>query len=109
MALFNDLIEVHRALLVLDDYGSHRDWENPTVVWSGLGAAVPYARVAKADNPNRETSTSRITCYLPGDITVDSADRLLFQGRFWALEGQAWKWRLGSRRYTMLAAKEVTK
>jgi hypothetical protein len=109
MALFNDHIEVHRAPLVADDYGHHRDWDSQTVVWSGMGAGVPYRRAWKADESTRETALNRATLYLPGDIAVDSADRILFQGHIWSPEGEAWKWKLGSRQYTMLDVKVVTK
>ncbi|MGW2709441.1 hypothetical protein HKX69_05825 [Streptomyces argyrophyllae] len=109
MALFNDQIEIHRAPLVTDDYGKHRDWDNATVVWSGRGAGVPYRRTEKPDEATRETSVRRATCYLPGDVAVDSADRILFQGRAWSPEGDAWKWKLGSRQYTMLNVRTVTK
>jgi hypothetical protein len=109
MALFNDHIDIHRAPLVTDDYGKHRDWDNPVVVWSGLGAGVPYRRAWKTDAASRETSLNRATLYLPGDVEVDSADRILFQRNTWYSEGEAWKWKLGSRQYTMLDVKLVTK
>jgi len=78
-------------------------------VWSGLGAGVPYLRTQKVDDPARETSQNKATIYLPGDVAVDSADRILFQGKRWTPEGEAWKWKLGSRRYTMVHVKVVTK
>ncbi|MGJ3559628.1 hypothetical protein ACR6C2_16785 [Streptomyces sp. INA 01156] len=40
MALMNERIEVHRAPLVEDAYGRHRDWDNYTVFWSDR-AGVP--------------------------------------------------------------------
>jgi hypothetical protein len=40
---------------------------------------------------------------------VDSADRILFQGQTWHLEGEAWKWKLGARQFTMIDVKVVTK
>jgi hypothetical protein len=109
MALFNDQIEVQRAPLIEGEYGRRRDWTNYTVVWSGLGAGVPYQRTRKLDDPARETTQNKATIYLPGDIAVDSADRILFQGKQWTPEGEAWKWKLGSRRYTMVQVKGVTK
>ncbi|MFI0553419.1 hypothetical protein [Streptomyces scabiei] len=109
MALFNDRITVYRAPLVADDYGKHRDWANQTVVWSGMGAGVPYRRAWKADAASRETALNRATCYLPGDVQIDSSDRISFQGNTWAPEGAAWKWKLGSRQYTMIDLKMVTK
>ncbi|MFJ9006996.1 hypothetical protein [Streptomyces canus] len=109
MALFNDCIEVRRAQLVTDDYGKHRDWDNQTVVWSGMGAGVPYRRAWKAEESTRETALNRATLYLPGNVAVDSSDRILFQGNTWHPEGEAWKWKLGSRQYTMIQVKLVTK
>ncbi|WP_435270923.1 hypothetical protein [Streptomyces sp. 1222.5] len=109
MALFNDHITVYRAQLVTDDYGKHRDWDNQVTVWTGLGAGVPYRRAWKADEASRETALNRATLYLPGDVDVDSADRIEFQGNTWHPEGEAWKWSLGSRRYTMLNVRMVTR
>ncbi|MFF3416825.1 hypothetical protein ACFYW9_19310 [Streptomyces sp. NPDC002698] len=107
--LFNDRIEVRRARLVADDYGKHRDWDDPLIVWSGFGAGVPRGGPSSPDAASRETSTSKATVYLPGDVAVDSADKVLFQDQLWQLEGRAWKWKLGSRRYTMLHVKAVIK
>ncbi|MGW5773104.1 hypothetical protein ACWEVY_28630 [Streptomyces longwoodensis] len=109
MSLLNDPIKVYRAPLVNDGYGPRRDWGSPEVVWSGLGAGVPYARSSKPDEATRETATNRATIYLPGDVAVDSADRVEFHDQLWHLEGAAWKWKLGSRQFTMLQAKVVSK
>ncbi|MFE5542778.1 hypothetical protein ACFQ71_03050 [Streptomyces sp. NPDC056534] len=109
MALFNDHISVHRAPLVSDAYGKHRDWFQAVKVWEGLGAALPYRRSEVPELPTRETAVTRITVYLPGAIAWDSADRLLIRGEWWESDGDAWPWRLGSRRYTQLYAKKVTK
>jgi hypothetical protein len=109
MSLFNDDIEVHRAPMIDSAYGHKRDWDAATVVWTGKGAAVPYRRTRKVDPGSRETSQRFATVYLPGIADVDSADRLKLRGEFWELEGEAWPWVLGSRRYTMLDIKRVTK
>lgn len=109
MALMNERIEVHRAPLVEDAYGKHRDWANPSVVWSGLGAGVPYLRTRKTETPIRETAMSKAKLYLPGDVDVDTADQILFQGKLWTLEGEAWKWKMGARQYTMVDVRLVTK
>lgn len=109
MALFNDFIEVRRAALVDDPYGQHRDWANYTVVWSGLGAGVPYLRTRKTDTPIRETALSKAKLYLPGDLDIDTADQILFQGKLWTLEGEAWKWKMGARQYTKIDVRVVTK
>ncbi|WP_328377039.1 hypothetical protein OHB13_11845 [Streptomyces sp. NBC_00440] len=109
MALFNDIIEVRRAPLVEDAYGHHRDWDTYTVVWSGLGAGVPYLRTHKAETPVRETTTNKATIYLPGNLEVDSSDQILFQSKLWTPEGEPWKWKLGSRQYTMIDVRGVTK
>ncbi|WP_340376599.1 hypothetical protein U5640_16775 [Streptomyces sp. SS7] len=109
MALFNDPIEIHRAPLVGDTYGKHRDWDQAVKVWEGVGAALPYRRSYKPDAAVRETSRTRITVYLPGTVDFDSADRLLIGGEWWESDGEPWPWRLGSRQYTQLYAKRVTK
>lgn len=109
MALFNDPIEVHRAPMVDDAYGKRRDWDQAVMMWSGIGAAVPYRRSYKPDPATRETSRTRITVYLPGNVDFDSADRLLIHGDWWEADGDAWPWRMGSRRYAQIDAKRVSK
>jgi hypothetical protein len=74
-----------------------------------MGAGVPYRRSWKPDEASRETAQNRATLYLPGDVPVDSADRISFQGQTWHLEGEAWKWKLGARQFTMIDVKVVTK
>lgn len=109
MSLMNEPIEVRRAPLVEDAYGKHRDWNNYSVVWSGLGAGVPYLRTRKTETPIRETALSKAKLYLPGNLDVDTADRILFQGKLWTLEGEPWKWKMGARQYTMIDVRVVTK
>lgn len=109
MALFNDPIEIHRAPLVDDTYGKHRDWDQAVMVWKGVGAALPNGRSSVPELPARETARTRITVYLPGDVPFDSADRLLIRGEWWESDGDAWPWRLGSRQYTQLYAKKASK
>ncbi|AEW94040.1 MULTISPECIES: hypothetical protein [Streptomycetaceae] len=108
MALFNDHIAVWRAPLISDPYGQHRDWSKAALVWSGLGAALPYRRTYRPE-PTRETSRSRITVYLPGAVPYDAADRLLINGLWWVSDGESWSWKLGARRYTQIDAKRVSK
>ncbi|MEV5883097.1 hypothetical protein AB0L74_10320 [Streptomyces sp. NPDC052020] len=105
----NEQIEIRRAPLVEDAYGKHRDWESSTVVWSGLGAGVPYLRTRKTETPIRETALSKARIYLPGSLDIDTADQVTFQGKIWNLEGEAWKWRMGARQYTMIDVRVVTK
>ncbi|MEU8948776.1 hypothetical protein [Streptomyces sp. NPDC048489] len=109
MSLFNDDIEVWRAPLVEDAYGRKRDWDAATRVWAGKGAVVPYRHTKKVEPSTRETSERSATVYLPGTVGVDSADFIRFHNQYWTLEGDAWLWALGSRRYTMLDIKRVTK
>ncbi|MFF8629681.1 hypothetical protein [Streptomyces werraensis] len=105
----NEQIEIRRAGLKEDAYGKHRDWDNYTVVWSGLGAGVPYLRTRKTETPIRETALSKAKIYLPGNLDVDTADLIWFQDKLWTLEGEPWKWRMGARQYTMIDVRVVTK
>ncbi|MFD4608283.1 hypothetical protein ACFWOT_09215 [Streptomyces sp. NPDC058440] len=109
MALFNDRIALYRAPLIDDAYGPVRDWDQAQKYWEGIGAALPYRRAYKPDAATRETSRTRITVYLPGAVDFDSADRLLIRGEWWESDGDPWPWRLGSRHYTQLYAKKVSK
>jgi hypothetical protein len=109
LALFTDTIAVYRAPLIADEYGSHRDWDNATVVFSGLGAALPYRRTYTPDRAVRETSRLRITVYLQGHPVIDSADRLLVRGEWFLVDGEAWTWTLGTRSFVELDATRVIK
>ncbi|MFF4557170.1 hypothetical protein [Streptomyces sp. NPDC001422] len=109
MSLFNDDIEIWRAPLVDGAYGRKRDWDAAVLVWQGKGAAVPYRHTRKVDLATRETSERFATVYLRGIVDVDSADKIRIHSQYWTLEGDPWNWVLGSRRYTMLDAKRVSK
>ncbi|MEV0472328.1 hypothetical protein [Streptomyces prunicolor] len=67
-----------------------------TVIWAGFGTA-------------ESTALSKAKLYLPGNLDVDTADRILFQGKLWTLEGEPWKWKMGARQYTMIDVRVVTK
>jgi len=109
VALFTDPITIKRAPLVEDAYGRRRDWGQAVTVWSGIGAALPYRRVAGSASPDRETSHQRVTVYLSGDADIDSADQLTIRGQVYTLDGPPWIWRLGSRVYVQMDARRVDK
>lgn len=110
MALFNDAVNVLRAPLSADAYGSHRDWDQAVTVWAGTGALLLYRRPFEARSAERETTRTRATLYLVGSVPLDSADRLLVNGVQWEADGAPWPWRLGaSRRYTQIDVKRVAK
>ncbi|MFE0773910.1 hypothetical protein [Streptomyces sp. NPDC058861] len=103
MRHFKDQVAVHRAKSVAGAYTSHRDWENASVVWSGLAAVHPD-RAFEYRSPERETSQIRQMVYLPADAVIEATDRIVISGQPFEVEGEPLPWQHGSLRHIQVKA-----
>lgn len=92
--LIQDTVQVLRAPTTVDDYHSEiRDWDNATVVATGLGSVQPSFSAENVDDRQTTTSTWRL-------ITADSAlygilptDRILWQDHTFDVDSEPLMWR----------------
>lgn len=88
---FNDLIDIYRASLVADDWGSHRNWDSPRRIVSGAAAVVLPVRSEEVDDPDRELTEVTVNIYLR-PVDVKASDRLKVNGVWYEVKGEPVTW-----------------
>ncbi|MBB5123252.1 head-tail adaptor [Streptomyces eurocidicus] len=101
-------MEVHRAPLAPTAYTNHRDWQQAVRVWSGRASVQPD-RSFEVRSPARETAQERLVLYLPAGADVDSADRVLWRGRWFEVDGEPARWTQGSLPHVRIRAWRVVR
>lgn len=88
---FNKLVEIWRAPLIEDAYGSKRDWPNAVRVASVPGSVQPYQDSEQAID--RETTKTLQRVYLrPLGMDIESTDRVLVDGLWYEVDGVPRDW-----------------
>lgn len=102
MFAMTDPVEVWRAdTKVKSAYTSRQDWGQAVKVWKGLASVQPD-RGYEAFSPARDTSTERYAVFLPYDAVVGSADRVLYSGIWFEIDGEPKRKSQTSRRHTRI-------
>lgn len=95
----SDVIEVHRAPVVTDEYNREiRDWSSSTIVKTGRASIQHYLALEEDIDRQTETEGARLFTDTPdmrGAILAE--DRVKYDGRFWEVVSPAQEYRLFSR------------
>jgi len=107
---FNDIIEVYRATVVTDEYGSHRDWVNPRRIISTTGVVIPQWSNEPDDvnrDINKEISLISVDIYLK-PVDVKATDRVRVNSTWYEVYGTPITWKGRTASYMRIRARRVT-
>lgn len=92
--IFNKIIEVWRAPLVIDAYGKTRDWGNANRIASVPASFQPYRPLTwtKEDVINRDTTVTRYKLYTRIIFDIEPTDRVKVDGEWWEIDGDPGIW-----------------
>lgn len=102
---FSDIIEVYRATVVADDYGSHRNWTNPRRIISTTGVVIPQWS-SEPDDINREVSEISVDVYLK-PVDVRASDRVKVNGVWYEVYGTPIIWKGRTAKYMRIRSRRV--
>ena len=106
---FSDIIEVYRANVIADDYGSHRNWNNPRRIISTTGVVIPQWSSephGKNDDFDRELSEISVDIYLK-PVDVKSSDRVKVNGTLYEVYGSPITWKGRTASYMRIRARRI--
>jgi hypothetical protein len=103
---FSDIIEVYRATVVNDEYGSHRNWKTPRRIISTTGVVIPQWSSEPGDI-DRELSEISVDIYLK-PVDVKASDRVKVNGTFYEVYGSPITWKGRTAQYMRIRARRVT-
>lgn len=78
------------------------------VVWSGRASVQPD-RAFEVRSPARETAQERLIIFLPVEADVDSADRVIWRGLIYEVDGEPARWAQGSLRHVRIRVWRVVR
>lgn len=102
---FSDIIEVYRANVVSDSYGSHRNWVNPRRIISTTGVVIPQWSSEPKD-VDREAAKISVDIYLR-PVDVKASDRVKVNGIFYEVYGEPITWKGSTKSYMRIRARRV--
>src|SRR5690606_2528003 len=100
---FNDIIEVYRADVIDDDYGSHRNWDNPRRIISSTAAIAMPSWSKEPFDIDRELSEISVNIYLR-PVDVRPSDRVRVNGTWYEVYGQPITWKGRTATYMRIRA-----
>lgn len=103
---FSDIIEVYRAKVTNDDYGSHRNWVTPQRIISTTGVVIPQWSSEPSDI-DRELSEISVDVYLR-PVDVKASDRVKVNGVWYQVYGTPIVWKGRTASYMRIRARRVT-
>ena len=93
-AFWRDSIEVIRAPLVTDEYGTSgaaRDWENAVTV-TVSGCSVQPESFSEYPAEGREASVTRWRVFTPPGADIRAGDRIRYAGALFEVDGDGMAW-----------------
>lgn len=102
---FNDIIEVYRATVVNDAYGSHRNWNAPRRIISTTGVVIPQWSNEPGD-VDREMTEISVDIYLK-PVDVQASDRVKVNGVFYEVYGHPITWKGRTAEYMRIRARRI--
>lgn len=103
---FNDIIDVYRATVITDDYGTRRNWSTPKRTISTTGVVIPQWS-NEPDDVSRELSEISVDIYLK-PVDVKASDRVKVNGVFYEVYGTPITWKGRTAQYMRIRARRVT-
>ncbi|MEU1881887.1 head-tail adaptor protein [Streptosporangium sp. NPDC020072] len=102
---FNDVVDVFRAELVTDAFGSHRSWDSPRRIASVPAIVLPSSST-EANDPDREAYEVTVNVYVrPAD--VKHTDRVRISGAWYEVQGPPITWRGRTASYMRITARRI--
>lgn len=103
--VFNDLVDIYRATMIQDSYGSHRNWTTPRRIISSPAIVLPVGSRESKD-PNRELSEITVNIYLR-PVDVRASDRVKVNGVWFEVTGEPIQWNGRTASYMRITARRV--
>lgn len=102
---FNDIVEIYRATMVADEYGSHRNWASPKRIVSTTAVVLPV-KSTESNDPDRELTEVTVSIYLR-PVDVNAHDRLKVNGQWFEVLGEPVTWAGRTASYMRITGKRV--
>lgn len=103
MSLGDDAVTIQRASLTTDaTFGrQYRDWTSPATVTITDVSVQPFAEAENA--VDREYTATRMRLYAPSTTDIRAADRVVWRGATYEVDGEPQRWYDGGQLDYVLA------